>query len=93
MIVVQYTPAAMTRAQYEQIMRGLEEAGALGMPGGLAHVCFGEEGRLSVTDVWESEEAFGPFRDKLLPIVRGLGVDTTYHVYPAVGSLGIEGGA
>ena len=93
MIVVQYTPKSMTKVQYEQIMAGLAQAGALGMPGGLAHVCFGEDGSLNVTDVWESREAFEPFVRLLLPVVESVGVDTTHRVYNVVGALGVEGDA
>lgn len=90
-VVVEFKPESMTYAQYDKIMQDLESAGALGNASGLSHVCFGEDGKLCVTDVWESREAFDAFAKTLLPIIKNAGVDGGEPKISAVrNSLGIE---
>ena len=46
-----------------------------------AYAC-AEQG-FRVVDVWESEEAFGRFGEKLMPILQELGVEGEPDIYPA----------
>ena len=39
------------------------------------HSCFGEDGRLQVFDVWESQEAFDEFLTYLGPVMEELGIE------------------
>ena len=39
------------------------------------HSCFGEEGKLQVFDVWESQEAFDEFLQHLGPVMEELGIE------------------
>jgi hypothetical protein len=53
-IVARFNPTNLTPETYEQTIRRLEEAG-LWPPDGLEyHVCFGSEGNLRVSEIWES---------------------------------------
>ena len=70
-----FSPASMTGAQYDEIIRRLDAAGAGSPPGRLYHVCFGTGDRLKVLDTWESSEQFDAFGQTLMPILQELGVD------------------
>lgn len=39
------------------------------------HSCFGEDGRLHVFDIWESQEAFDEFVTFLGPVMEELGIE------------------
>lgn len=74
-ITVTYSfPEGLTTRQYDDVMQRLEQAGVLPSPKGLLyHVCFGEDGKLHVLDVWESKADFDKFAENLLPIMDSAG--------------------
>lgn len=74
-VAVCYTPAKLTAAQYDEIIRRLDEAGRMPPPGALLHACYGEEGQLRVFDVFDSMESFQAFGQVLSPIVARAGVE------------------
>jgi hypothetical protein len=74
-ITVAVTPASMTTAQYDEIIKRLEQAGAGTPAGRLYHVCYGSGDQLRVTDVWESGETFEQFGQTLIPILQQVGVE------------------
>jgi len=39
------------------------------------HSCFGEDGKLQVFDVWDSQEAFDAFLTYLGPVMEELGIE------------------
>jgi hypothetical protein len=39
------------------------------------HSCFGEDGKLQVFDVWDSQEAFDEFLTYLGPVMQELGIE------------------
>jgi hypothetical protein len=53
-----FTPPSMTPAQYDEVVRRLEAAGAGTPPGRSHHVAFGSGSNLRVVDVWETPETF-----------------------------------
>ena len=54
-IVVRYNPPSLTTEQYDEADRRLREAGLEPLPDGLEyHVCFGSEGNLGVSEIWDS---------------------------------------
>jgi hypothetical protein len=73
-IVVRYTPTGLTREQYDKvnsILGDLESA----PPDGLdMHVCFGEDGDLKVSEIWDSREQLMAFRERLVPALEEAGV-------------------
>jgi quinol monooxygenase YgiN len=83
--IVVVLDAASTSAQYDQVIRDLEAAGAGKPKGRLYHVAAPKEGRWLVVDVWESEEAFNQFAQTLMPILQKAGVQAnppkTYPVH------------
>jgi hypothetical protein len=73
-IVVRFTPAGLTAEQYGRAVRLLEEQGAFPPEGLDYHVCFGEDGDLRVSEVWDSEEAFAAFGTVLTPVLAEVGI-------------------
>ena len=60
-IGVYFHPQGMTKAQYEETLHKLTEAGAGTPPGRKYHACFGPDGQLMVFDIWDSVEEFQAF--------------------------------
>jgi hypothetical protein len=75
-IGVYFNPASMNAAQYDEIVRRLDAAGAGKPAGRLYHTCFGSNDKLQVFDVWESQQDFDKFGVTLMPILQQIGVDT-----------------
>ena len=51
---------------------------ANGPPAGLDyHVCFGSDGDLKVSEIWNSREQFEAFGKRLMPILAGAGIQFT----------------
>ncbi len=55
-IVVRHRVTGLTRQQYDEVSRRLEESGAWPPDGLQMHVCFGSDGDLRVSEIWDSEE-------------------------------------
>ena len=70
-----FTPKSMNAAQYDEVIKRLEAAGAGAPKGRLYHVCYGSGDQLQVTDIWESDETFAQFGQILMPILQQVGVD------------------
>ena len=70
-----FSPESMTAAQYDEIMRRLDQAGAGSPKGRLFHSCFGSGDKLMVFDVWESQADFEAFGPTMMPILGEIGVD------------------
>ena len=73
-VVLRFTPTGLTEANYPEVAKRLDEAGASSPAGRLYHVCFGDKNNLRVSDIWDSRESFEQFSQKLLPILEDLGV-------------------
>ncbi len=74
-ILIRFTPASLTAEQYDESVRRLEAAGAF-PPDGLAfHVCFGAEGNLRVSEIWDSKEQLEAFGARLMPILAEVGIE------------------
>jgi hypothetical protein len=74
-IGIYFHPESMTTAQYDDVIRRLEKAGAGQPRGRIHHSCFGPSNAVMVYDVWESQEAFDEFGQTLMPILQEVGVD------------------
>ena len=75
-IVVRFYPASLTAAKYDQTSRMLEEAGVDFPPEGLDyHVCFGSDGDLRVSEIWDSREQFEAFGERLMPVLSEAGIE------------------
>jgi hypothetical protein len=75
-IVVRFHPASLTAEKYDASTSKLEEAGVEFPPEGLDyHVCFGSEGSLMVSEIWDSREQFEAFGERLMPILTDIGIE------------------
>jgi hypothetical protein len=75
-IVVRFNPASMTAEKYDKAVRMLEEAGVAFPPEGLDyHVCFGSEGNLRVSEIWDSREQLEAFGERLMPVLTKAGIE------------------
>lgn len=75
-IVVRFNPANLTTEKYDESLRRLEEAEVQFPPDGLDyHVCFGSEGNLHVSEIWDSREQLQAFGEKLMPLLADAGIE------------------
>ena len=77
-IVVRFKPTGLTAKTYDESTRQLEEAGVERLPDGLDyHVCFGKDGNLQVSEIWDSREQFEAFGERLqsMPVLAELGIE------------------
>ena len=74
-ILIRFAPAAMTAAQYDESVRKLEEAGAFPPDGLDYHVCFGGDGSLRVSEIWDTREQLEAFGERLMPVLTEVGID------------------
>lgn len=77
-IVVRFNPTSMTKEKYDEAVRRHEEAGVAFPPDGLDyHVCFGSEGNLRVSEIWDSREQLEAYGKQLMPILAATGIELT----------------
>jgi len=88
-IVAVFQHPSLTQERYEKSVSGLTGKSRMESPadwpveGLLAHVAGESENGFCVVDVWESEEAFNRFGEKLMPVLQSVGVEGRPDVYPA----------
>ena len=73
-IVVRFTPIALTTDKYDEAIRQIKNAGEWPPAGLDYHVCFGSDGNLKVSEIWNSREQFEAFDKRLMPILAGVGI-------------------
>jgi hypothetical protein len=74
-ILVRYHPKNLTAEQYDNVVRQ-EEATATYPPDGRQyHVCFGTDGDLHVSEVWNSLEQLQAYGESLMPMLADAGVE------------------
>jgi hypothetical protein len=74
-ILARFTPASLTAAQYDETISKLEGAGEFPPDGLDYHVCFGSEGSMAVSEVWDSREQLEAFGERLMPILSEVGIN------------------
>jgi hypothetical protein len=74
-VLIRFTPSSLTRQQYDDVTRRLEEAGDWPPDGLDYHVLFGSEGNLRVSEVWDSQEQLDAFGERLRPVLAEVGID------------------
>lgn len=74
-IVVRFTPAGLTAEQYGRAVRMLEDRGAFPPEGLDYHVCFGSDGNLRVSEIWDSQEQLEAFGRRLMPVLAEVGIE------------------
>jgi hypothetical protein len=74
-ILIRFAPAAMTAEQYDETVSKLEASGDFPPDGLDYHVCFGTEGNLKVSEIWDSQEQLDAFASRLMPVLAEAGID------------------
>jgi hypothetical protein len=74
-IVARFTPNGLTAEKYNESLRRLEAAGVIPAVGMTYHICYGTDGNLRVSEVWDSRAQFEAFGEKLMPILVDVGID------------------
>src|SRR4051812_14516235 len=74
-LVIRFSPPSLKAEQYDEVVRRLNEAGVF-PPDGLDYeLCFGTEGNLKVSQVWDSQEQLDAFAERLRPILAELDIN------------------
>jgi hypothetical protein len=74
-IVVRFRPANLTIEQYEDVVRREEATGRFPPDGRDYHVCFGTDGDLHVSEIWDSPEQLQAYGEVLMPILEEAGIE------------------
>jgi hypothetical protein len=74
-LVIRFAPASLTAEQYDDVVRRLTEAGVFPADGLDYELCFGSEGNLKVSQVWDSREQMEAFGERLRPILGEVGIN------------------
>jgi hypothetical protein len=74
-ILVRFSPASLTREQYDESVRRLQQAGDFPPEGMDYHVCFGSDGNLRVSEIWDSRERWEGFGERLMPVLADVGIE------------------
>lgn len=74
-VLVRFTPTSLSAAQYDETIRKLEETGDFPADGLDYHVCFGTDGALNVSEIWDSREQFEAFGERLMPVLADVGIE------------------
>jgi len=74
-IVARYNPTTLTTERYDESLRRLKEAGEFPPDGLEYHICFGSEGNLRVSEIWDSREQMEAFGERLMPILADIGIE------------------
>jgi hypothetical protein len=74
-VVVRFAPASLTAQQYDEAVRRLKETGDFPPSGLDYHVCFGSDGNLRVSEIWDSPEQLETFGERLMPVLQEVGIE------------------
>ena len=89
-IIAIFQSPSLTQQTYEEVVRRLtagtrtrmESRDDWPVPGLIVHAAGQGANGFRVVDVWESEEAFRKFGEKLMPIMQAAGVQGEPETYP-----------
>jgi hypothetical protein len=74
-VLIRFAPPSLTTQQYDEVVRRLAEAGVTPADGLDYEICFGSEGNIRVSLVWDTHEQMEAFGQRLMPILAELGID------------------
>jgi hypothetical protein len=74
-ILVRFTPPSLTSSDYDETISKLEGQGDFPPDGLDLHVCFGSDGSLKVSEIWDSQEKFEAFGERLMPVLEDAGIE------------------
>jgi hypothetical protein len=74
-VLIRFAPASLSAEQYDESIRRLEATGDFPPDGLDYHVCFGTDGQLKVSEIWDSREQLEAFGQRLMPLLADVGID------------------
>jgi hypothetical protein len=74
-VLIRFSPSSLTAAQYDESVSKLEAAGDFPPDGLEYHVCFGTDGSLRVSEIWDSREQLEAFGERLMPVLAEVGIE------------------
>jgi hypothetical protein len=74
-ILVRFAPATATVEQYDEVVSRLQESDDNQPDGRELHVCFVADGKIRVSEVWDSREKFEAYGGTLMPVLADVGID------------------
>jgi hypothetical protein len=74
-VLIRFQPPSLTTEQYDETIRKLEGQGDFPPDGLDLHVCFGSDGSLRVSEVWDSQEKLDAFGERLMPVLSEVGIE------------------
>jgi hypothetical protein len=74
-VLARFTPGSLTIEKYEEVNRRLEESGDWPGDGLEIHVFFGPADSLRVSEIWDSQEQFEAFGERLMPVLADVGIE------------------
>ncbi len=74
-VLIRFSPPSLTARQYDEAVRRLTEDGVFPAAGLDYEICFGSDGNLRVSQVWDSQQQLDAFAARLMPILADLGID------------------
>ena len=73
---MRFHPVNLTVEKYDEALRKHEEAGIEFPPDGMEfHVCFGLEGDIRVSEIWDSREQLEAYGERLMPLLAETGIE------------------
>lgn len=74
-ILIRYSPTSLTAQKYDEASQRVQETLDWPPEGLDIHVCFGSEGNLLVSEIWDSREHYEAFGERLMPVLTEAGVE------------------
>ena len=74
-VIARFTPDNLTTEKYNEANRRLTEAGLWPLPEMEYHFCFGEEGKLRVTEIWSSREELDAALERVSSVLADVGIE------------------
>jgi hypothetical protein len=74
-VLIRFNPPSLTAEKYDATVRKLEQQGDWPPDGLDYHCCFGSDGNLKVSEIWDSQEQLDAFGERLRPVLEEAGVD------------------
>ena len=74
-VLIRFSPPSLTADQYDAAVRRLTEDGVFPAEGLDYEICYGSDGNLKVSQVWDTQEQLDAFGARLMPILADLGIN------------------
>jgi hypothetical protein len=74
-VMIRFSPPALQAAEYDTVVQRLWSSGVFPAEGLEHEICFGTDGNLSVSQVWDTQEQLDAFAQQIMPILAEFGID------------------